>query len=298
MTEVRSLDLTGVAAPALSTTSDMPEPGVKPTPPRGAVSAEELRSGGTEQLKEITSAHNREREADARAQALEERLDKTLAVLEKSATRTNTEVKTEPATPRPRRHDFDDPDTYDEALVAWSAKTAAKVTQAQLEKQAQERGASETKSRTEREQQEQMRERMAAWKSAKDKAIEKYPDFQDVTEADDVAITPAMAFSILEENLETGEGFEVAYYLGQHKKEAAKIAALPVQRQGIAIGRLAERLAVERAKPAPVSKAPKPPTSVGGKARATEKSAAEESMEEYAARRNGELSANKRAAYG
>ena len=46
MTTVRSLDLTGAAAPALSTTSDMPQVGPKPEPPKGAVSDAELAAGG------------------------------------------------------------------------------------------------------------------------------------------------------------------------------------------------------------------------------------------------------------
>lgn len=347
MTEVRSLDLTGTVAPALSTTSDMPTAGAPKEPaPTGAVSEEELAAGGTEQVKaddkakadaeakavkeaadkaaeaakkkegdgepkddtpawqkrEITKARNRQREAEARATHLEERLDKALTALEKAATRTDSEIKTEAADPRPvrpARAAYDDPDQYDaavakydDALVAWSAKTAAKVTQAEIEKQTKEREAGEAKAKTEREQQAEQKERLDAWVKATAKGAEKYPDYADVAENPDVPITPAMAFSILEENLESGEGFEINYYLGTHLEEAAKIAALPQSRQGIAIGRLAERLAAERAKPAKVTKAPDPVKPIGSKARATEKSADEESMEEYAARRKAEIRAS------
>lgn len=50
MTEVRSLDLTGATAPALSTTSDMPQVGVKKDPPKGAISQEEIDRGDPEKV--------------------------------------------------------------------------------------------------------------------------------------------------------------------------------------------------------------------------------------------------------
>lgn len=311
MTEVRSLDLTGAVAPALSTTSDMPKPGVRLPPPKGAVSEEELRSGGTEQLKadkakadanddkksddtpasqkrEISKADNRQREAEQRAQALEERLDRVLSTVEKLATRTDTEVKTQPADPRPKRHDFDDPDTYEDALVTWTAKTAAKVTQAQIEKQQKDREAEESNAKTGRE----LKKRADAWEKSRTAALEQYPDYEEVAESPDLSITQTMAFAIVEENLESGKGYEIAYHLGTHPEEAAKIAALPPQQQPLAIGRLAERLA---AKPARVSKAPDPPRPLGSRVRAGEKSANEETMDEYAKRRNAELRANRHA---
>jgi hypothetical protein len=61
-----------------------------------------------------------------------------------------------------------------------------------------------------------------------------------------------------------------------------------------AVGRLAERLATERkAKPErTVTKAPEPVKPIGARARAVEKSPDEETMEEYAQRRNAQLRAN------
>jgi hypothetical protein len=136
--------------------------------------------------------------------------------------------------------------------------------------------------------------RLDAWTKAKDTAAKKYPDFEKIASADDLPITPAMARSILEETLDNGRGYEIAYYLGKHKDEAAKISALPtVERQQLAIGRLAERLA--REEKAAMKESSK---SVDSRAGATRESDAEESMEQYAKRRNAEIRANKGSAYG
>jgi hypothetical protein len=239
------------------------------------------------QKAEITKARNRQREAESRASALEARLDKALVALEKAATRTDTEVKTAPADPRPQRKDFDDPDKYEAALIDWSAKSAAKITQAEIERQSKESAATQARKKTEEKQQSEFKERVDAWTKAKTAAIEKYPDWMEVAESPDVTITPAMAFAMMEENLDSGKGFEIAYYLGKHPEEAAKIAALASDtRQELAIGRLAERLA---AAPVKVTKVPDPPKPVGSRSSALKKSPESESMEEYATRRNAEL---------
>jgi hypothetical protein len=270
VSELRSLDLTGAVAPALSTTSDMPQVAdPKFESPKGAVSDEEIKAGGTEALR------NRQREADARTAQLDERLGRALSAVERLTTHTDTQVRTEPADPRPVRRAYDDPDTYEADLVTWSAKAAAKVTKTEIENQAKEREASHARQK----EQAQFRERVDAWGKAKTIAVEKYPDFVEVVESPDLRITPAMAFAILEENLEGGKGYEISYYLGKHPQEAAKIAALPQARQALAIGRLAERIEAQRTKPTSSR------TTVG------RKSPAEESMDEYARRRNAELRA-------
>jgi hypothetical protein len=201
-------------------------------------------------------------------------------------------VETEAPDPRPVRTAYDDPEKYEADLVTWSAKAAAKVTQAEIEKSVKEREAKEAKDKTEKETQASVKKRMDAWAKSKAEAIEKYPDYEEVAEADTVSINQAMAYAILEENLDTGKGTEIAYYLGQHPDEAAKIAALTTQSAvDRAIGKLADRLEREPVKP--VSKAPEPPKPLGSRAGAIKKSADNESMEEYAARRKAELKAQR-----
>lgn len=331
MTDVRSLDLTGTVAPALSTTSDMPVIDAPKETPKGAVSEEELAAGGTEALKakekgdeskdepkadakegdgdkpkpdntpawqkaEITKARNRQRDADARADAAEaranatnDRLDKALAALEKISTRTGTDVQTPDADPRPVRTAYDDPEKYEADLVAWSAKTAAKVTQAEIEKAAKEREATETKAKTEKVETEKREKVLAAWQKSKTKALETYPDFEEVAESPDVTITPSMVMAMLQINKSKGNGADIAYHLGKHPEEAARIATLDQEDQFV---ELAEISATLKAKPTPITKVPEPPKPVGSRASATKKSPDAESMEEYAARRNASLRAN------
>lgn len=242
------------------------------------------------QKREITKARNRQREAEARATHLEERLDKALTALEKAATRTGTEVKTQEADPRPKRTDFDDPEKYEQALVEWSAKSAAKLTQAEIERAQKERDAAAAKDTTEKQFQSEHKERVDAWTKSKEKAIDKYPDYEEVAESDEVPITPVMASSILEENLESGKGFEIAYYLGKHINEAKRIAALPQSAQVIAIGKLAERLAAIPEKT--FSKTPTPPKPLGNRSAAGD-AGKEPEMEEYATKRNAQLRAGR-----
>lgn len=313
------MDTLASTAPALSTTSDMPvvkkavekeekEELLKEEKPKEQLEdkpevkdeqAEKLGSKEEEpekaekkdetpawQKREITKARNRQREAESRASTLEERLDKALTALEKAA-REPPKIEAEP---RPERSKYDDPDKYESDLVAWSARTAAKVTQAQIEKNTQEREQSETRAKQDKAQAEQQKELSDAWGKAVTVGEEKYPDYHEVAEARNVPITPAMAFSIMQENLDSGRGFEIAYYLGKHPEQAKQIASLPEHRQSIAIGRLAERL---EEKPEKVSKAPPPPKPVGSKSAARSTPREEKSMEEYAKERNAQIRAER-----
>jgi hypothetical protein len=359
--EVRSIDLTPTSAPALSSTSDMPKAGVKLPAPKGAVSEEELKSGGTEAVKaaakkldkgddkdkgadaavgkpdpkpedkggaaaadadkgadkdaakdpdkpdgkgdetpawqkrQITQARNRQRAAEERADRLEAQVTQLVASVEKLTARTGQEIKTDPAEdPRPDRAKFDDPEKYDAALVAWSAKTASKLTLAEHERQQAQRAAADKKRETEAKQQADLKALDDAWIAAKAKAIEKNPDWEEIAEAQGVEITPAMAFVMKELNQdEPGTGLDVAYYFGSSeagKAEALRISKLTTfAKQSAAIGRLAERLA--KPEPAKVTKVPDPVKPLGARAAAVKKSPSDESMEEYAARRNAEIRA-------
>jgi hypothetical protein len=282
--QVRGLDLTNAFAPAISTTSDMPivAPPAEIEPHRAVPEANDE--------PEIKAAENAGAAAEARAAMLAARLEKALTVLDKAPTRTESTVKTEPAEPHPRRplrqdfaysHEHDAAlEKYDEDLVAWSAKASAKLTQAELERKSKDETEARGKAYRDENHRASFKERTDAWGDAKAKAIEKYADYLEVAEDPKLQITPAMGLAILEDNLDGGKGFEITYYLGKHPEEAAKIAALPtIERQQLAIGRLAERLASQPAKAAR-SRSP-----------ADKKSPDNEGMEEYAARRNRELRA-------
>ena len=262
----------------------------KPEKPEGEVKPEDEPKDQTPawQKREITKARNRQREAEARAAQLEENLNKALTALDKAAKQPATSAdKAADVDPRPKRDAYDDPDRYEADLVAWSARTAAKVTQADIEKAAKERSESEARDAEEKRTRAEVETLRTKWNDAVQKGVDKYPDYVEVAESPDVEITQEMAFALMDENLESGKGFEIAYHLGKHPEEASRIAKLTPRQQAIAIGKLADRLA-SSAKPN-VSKAPTPPKPVGSKSAATEKSRDDMSMEEYAAQRNSQL---------
>lgn len=103
---------------------------------------------------------------------------------------------------------------------------------------------------------------------------EKYEDFHDVVvegaERGDWALSAEMAQLVVGSDL----GHEIAYFLAKNPKEADRIAALPVEQQYVAFGRLEARFSAppvsaktEQKAQAPVSKAPAPvrqPRNAGG----------------------------------
>lgn len=157
-----------------------------------------------------------------------------------------------PPTPakRPRLEDFG----YDEAkhgealeayLTAQAEAAADKRWQQYLEQQRAER------------RQSTFAERQAAF--AKDK-----PDYQQKVAKDPtLPISPAMRDVIVD----SPNGPEVAYWLAEHREDAARIAQLPAHLAAAELGRIEGRIEAQReavkAKPAPaVTQAPPPPPQV------------------------------------
>lgn len=150
--------------------------------------------------------------------------------------------KEEPkADPRPSRDQFDDPDAYDEAMVDWGKREGIRVAE-DAAAEARAKAAEEAKAEAEAKAREAQEAEIASWNTkwtnARTEAIEKYPDYVEVAEAENVKITGEMAAAILQAD----NGTDVAYYLGQNPDEAARIAGLTMARQMLEIGRLSERL--------------------------------------------------------
>jgi colicin import membrane protein len=195
-----------------------------------------------------------------------------------------------PPDPRPARDQFDDPDTYDNALVEWGKRESARVAAAEkaaTDREAETKRAAEAKA----EHEAAVLKINEGWVAARTKAVEKYPDYAEVAEADPAnggpTITEAMAAAIVQ----IDNGPDVAYHLGQNVEESERIAAIPNPvRQFIEIGRLAERLAtpvrpVRRARPVEhVDTTPTP----------SDTTEAEPDMAAYAAKRLPELQKNYR----
>lgn len=278
-------DLLGKDGPSLSATSDMPvitkqtETAAPAPAKKGADSAEdetvkdEPASDETPawMKREITIERNKRRNAEQQATQAAARLDEALKALQ---IRTPETKKSDPPDPRPTREQHDDPDAYDEALIEWSSRRAAS---AAVE--------SETQKRVQAEQAREQETIRTGWETRRAQAIIDMPDYAEIAESPDVQISVAMAHSIIT----APDGPKLAYHLGKHPEDAARIAKLPPALAVFEMGLLSAHLQTKMAPE--VSKAPAPVKPLGSRSAALRKSPNEESMEEYAARRNRELRA-------
>jgi hypothetical protein len=318
-------------APALSATSDMPEiaaaeptptPDAPETPDAVEAAAEaadegeapeaveaapegEEASGGPETPPQPRkrdarqTVQERMNELTALRRAADERADRAIAALEayaKTVPPPAAEAKPAPLPapePRPARDDFADPDTYDTALIEWSARQTARITAAAVEEREATRRAAEEKTRSDTAMMEEGQRLAATWQERRAKTIEAHPDFESVAENPDLQIPMAMVPTLLE--IENGP--DVLYHLGSNPDEAVRIAKLSERQQVIELGRISERITQSR-KPQ-VTRAPKPITPVGSNNGAGPKDPSDMTTEEYAAYRMPKLNADRKASmYG
>lgn len=229
----------------------------------------------------ISELTRQRREADERALRLEnlanqqsERLAQALEVISKlgSATPQTTSATTSTdISSRPTRDQFADAEAYEEALVTWASSEAASRATAEFQRQQAEAEAlkverenqtkleqeAQTRRETEQKQADELRN---SWESKREAALAKYEDFAEVAESPTVQISDAMALVIMNSD----DGAEIAYYLGKHPDEAAKIASMIIPgqvyptgtakagmpmpdpiKQSVAMGRLAAKLGLE-----------------------------------------------------
>ena len=185
--------------------------------------------------RKIDKAYRQRAEAQARAEFLEKQLAETRAA--------NAPAKAE-GEPTLAQFDYD-PEKYATAKAEYAEKQAEKKL---VEKQ-----------RTQAQQAERQR-LVSEWESQVDKAEDKYDDFQAVVGE----LTPDSAF--VAAIMEAENGADIAYHLGKHPKEAARIAQLPPRSQIREIGKLEAKLAATPVKPQTPSKAPAPITPLTGAA--------------------------------
>lgn len=107
-------------------------------------------------------------------------------------------------------------------------------------------------------------------------ARERFADYDAITRNPSIPITPAMAEIIRDSDV----GPDLAYHLGRNVTEAARIAALPANRQAVELGRLEARITAPKPLPA---RAPAPVQPVSGIAAGGSKDPGSMSMSEYAA---------------
>lgn len=199
---------------------------------------------------------------------------------------------------RPTRDQFDDPDEYDNALTAWGEREGErKITARAAAEQADAQRLAEEASQRETLEAHAAAEKQIVdtWNESRAKAIERYPDFVDLVEKEASEGGPTITSAMTAAILNTENGTEVAYFLGQNVDESVRIAGLSTPlKQIMEIGRIAERLAnpPRRARPAP------PIEPIDGTGNEADTSEREPTMEEYAATRLPQLRAARRPFFG
>lgn len=310
------LDQTGT--PALSSTSDMPVVETKPdasnegkppeakaapesdvededkTPSESATGEQPEKPSADDSPKKAQGVQKRldeltrQREDEKRARlAAEERLDKTLAALEKAVGdkgEPKKEFEADPEPSRPVRTTFDDIEAYESALLDYSDQRAAWV--AKREVKAARADDARKQHETMIAQQEQQAQ--AAFKARREKAVERYSDFDAVTQNPDITVSPVIAQAIIHDD----QGADFHYYFGKHPEEAARVSALNPYSQLVELGRISSKFDKPAETPAPkaeakpaVSAAPKPIKPISQAASEPSKDLENMSMDEYAATR-------------
>lgn len=213
------------------------------------------RKGGFQ--RRIDKLTREKRELEARIAALEGKLAGG------AATPAAGEAREQPpaeAPGKPKPEDFDTYEAYTEALTDWK-----------LEQRERERA-----------RQEAERQVFETWLARIEAARQAHPDFDEVVDSD-TPVSAAMQQAILESE----QGAEIAYWLGKHPEEAARIAKLPPIAAIREIGRIEASLNPKAPSPKPkagITRAPKPVTPVsGGKAGAASDIYDPSLAEDYAA---------------
>lgn len=146
--------------------------------------------------------------------------------------------------PKPAREQFDDPDAYDAAVIAWAAARAEK---AGYEKATQERQATEA--------QRSQQEAFQTFNTRLEAARAETPDFQAVALDPTLPVSQVMTQVIMRSE----NGPQMLYHLGQNRALAQKIANMGPIEAALEMGRLSatvgdgKKLNISRAAP-PISR--------------------------------------------
>lgn len=211
----------------------------------------------------ISKADNRARAAEAESASAKRMLAEALETMKKLTAQPVAE-----APKAPTREAFDDPDAYAEAKAAF-------VAEQMVEKKMAEFRQTETK----RHQEVAAQAAEDARQAFLDKGREKYEDFAEKCERDDLLITVPMFEAAKRSKI----GEDIVYYLGEHTKEVDRIRKLEPIDQILAIAEIEAKLKTPAPAPPakPPSKAPTPIKPVKSEAKAVGKTLEEMSMDEY-----------------
>ena len=242
------------------------------------------------------------REAAAKAE-----LAKELADLEANPPAAK-QVEQPQADPRPNREDFDDPDLFAEALVAWGKRDQQREfdTKQAAEKAEADRVAAEAKLAADKEAAEKQEAALVEenakialeWQTMVAAAQEKYGDYEEIVMRAPADGGPTVTQMMADAMLRTDNGPDVAYWLALNPEESVKIADLqnPILQYG-EIMKLSGRLSAPTARAR--TRIPNPIKPIdGARNDTTQTDPNDEDMESYAARRTKEMIGNRRPFFG
>ena len=159
------------------------------------------------------------------------------------AERAPQQAPTQSVQGEPKPEQFQDYESYLRAQVRWE------IQQSQKE--------ADTKEQAERQKREAFEQSSTLRAKLVEPGAAKYDDFEEVVFADDVTISGAMVTAIMESDIPS----DLAYFLGTHRDEAKRIAALKTSKQYLEVDKIIQTLT----KPPEQTKAPPPITPASGK---------------------------------
>jgi hypothetical protein len=205
----------------------------------------------------------------SRAQERIEQLSREKRNAQRALAKANQEIGRLRATPPPQEEDYTDTAEYTRAQIRRAAKESA--VESQFENVNQDFEALKQK-------------RQEVWREVVAEARTVMPDFDNVFD-NTVPVTELMGDLIAESDVAK----ELAYYLGKNRSVAHRIAEMTPIEAARELGRLEGRVSPPKAKS--ISSAPKPVSTVTGKAHAQGKTMEDMSYDEYRAARMAQLKA-------
>jgi hypothetical protein len=255
-------DLTTAPAPAESEQASTPQnSGTTPAPAdnQGAPATPQADTAANPQEGEGQQANKPPRGVQKRIDELTrekrelERRNHELAMAALRRGETPAGNQNQGAGKEPKPEDFTSYNDYLTARETWNESRLLAKAREQLRNEM--RAAAETQTRTQRQK---------AYSDAVEKAAERYEDYDEVVHNRDLQISPAMAEVIME----AGEkGPDLAYWLGSHPEDSARIARLNPVAAARELGRIEATLTTPQ--PKKTTQAPEPPKTVAGKDTAT-----------------------------
>lgn len=271
---------------AASAAEDDPEKLIEETHP--------AKKGISKRMGELTQARKvaeeaaekaRKEAADAKAEA--ERLQAELETARKAAEeRTAPVVPKAEEDPAPSRDDFDDPDEYQAALTGYAARVEIrKANEAATAAVKARREAAEKQAEADRQAsvQKQITELHKTFNERVEKAAPDYSDYAEkVTNNEQLVLRNDIFFTVEQSEMAP----HILYHLASNPDEAASLNNMPPILAAMRLGEIQAEIRTARKPKA--SKAAEPVRPVSHRASPERKTPDEETMEEYAARRERE----------